>query len=162
MGTWEDYKKTMVRKADLWSCAREGDLATLTLLIENGEAVNAVDHRGYSPLMLAAYSSQKQASELLLAHGADVNSSDAAGNSILMGACFKGDLEIVELLVAAGADLTHRNLGAQDAYEIAQTFGRVAILDFLEKKGVQKKKSSRLLGFTKLLLSRFSGMFKLK
>src|SRR3954466_14328942 len=106
---WASYKQTMVTPVSLWSAAKANDLAALTRLLDAGAELDLRDARGYSPLMLAAYSGSAEAVVLLLERGADPNTSDAAGNSVLMGAAFKGQLELVELLLNAGANVHARN-----------------------------------------------------
>ena len=89
MATWEDYQKTLNPKYDLWSAAKDGRVDVLKTFLEMGSDLNQLDARGYSALMLAAYSGQKMAAEFLIAYGADVNSADLSGNTVLMGCCFK-------------------------------------------------------------------------
>ncbi len=129
MGTFEDYKKTMVAPVTLWSAAKENDVALLErLCAEPGVNLDAQDPRGYSPLMLAAYSGCAEAVALLLKKGANPNSVDNAGNSVLMGATFKDDEAIVRQLIAAGADVKVKNHAGLDARGFAQLFGRTALL----------------------------------
>lgn len=134
---WETYKQTMIAPQTLWSAAKANDVALLSELLEEGGAIDDRDHRGYSPLMIAAYAGHLEACELLLARGADANTADLAGNSVLMGAAFKGWVELVEKLVAHGADRSVKNAAGLDARAFALTFGRtevVALFDKMEKE----------------------------
>lgn len=130
---WQRYQQTMTAPPTLWAAARANDVAELArLLAADPQAIDARDHRGYAPLMLAAYAGHAEACALLLAQGADANTADLAGNTALMGAAFKGHVALVERLLAAGADPTLTNHAGQDARATALTFGRrdvVAVLD---------------------------------
>lgn len=132
MTTWESYKQTMKAPATLWSAARDNDVASLASLLASGASIDEGDHRGYSPLMLAAYGGNLEAFEFLLAAGADPNGADHAGNSILMGAAFKGHLGLVRRLLAAGADPGARNASGLDARAFALTFGRAEVVALLD------------------------------
>lgn len=160
MRSWDDYKKTMEIEADLWQAAKSNDLYLIATLVAEGSELNAKDVRGYSPLMLAVYSGQREAAELLLSLGADPNSSDFGGNSILMGASFKGHLELVELLIRSGADVNHRNSSGMSAYDFAVTFGRTQVAEYLKDKVESANAPSRVVGFSRILqawvCSRFS------
>ena len=132
MSDWEAYKQTMVSPPTLWSAAKENDLLTLQRLCGEGHHLDARDHRGYSALMLAAYSGNLEAFGYLLERGADPNSVDLAGNTVLMGATFKGHEEIVRRLLAAGADLAARNNAGLDAHAFAVMFGRTGLVELVQ------------------------------
>ena len=125
MSNWEKYRQTMRAAPDLWSAAKSNDIPVLMRLTRN-EDINAKDGRGYSPLMLAAYSGSLEAAQLLLQVGADPNTADFAGNSALMGAAFKGNVFMVELLLAKGANPVLRNNAGMTALDFAVMFGRKA------------------------------------
>ena len=130
--SWEAYKETMLTAPTLWSAAKDNDLPTLHRLCDEAHDVNARDHRGYSPLMLAAYAGNGEAVALLIHRGADVDSVDLAGNSVLMGATFRGHESIFRQLVAAGANLTLKNHAGLDAHAFAVMFGRTALAALLQ------------------------------
>ena len=125
---WEAYRQTMDGPSTLWSAAKANDVPELARLLEAGAPIDACDHRGYSPLMLATYSGNVEAFELLVARGADCNGRDTAGNTILMGAAFKGHVGIFRALLARGAELTATNDAGLDARGFATMFGRAEIL----------------------------------
>ena len=133
MSNWDEYKQTMVEQPTLWSAAKRNDLAELSRLLAEGAQVDARDHRGYSPLMLAAYSGNAEAFAFLLDRGADPNTADLAGNSVLMGAAFKGHLTMVQALLARGADRSAKNQAGMDARAFAVTFGRSDVAAFFEQ-----------------------------
>ena len=130
---WESYRETMVVPATLWSAAKANDVTELARLLDAGAALDACDARGYSALMLAAYSGHAEAFEYLLERGADPNSVDAAGNSVLMGAAFKGHLTMVKQLLRAGSNPHARNHSGLDARSFAEQFGRSEVAQFLSQ-----------------------------
>ena len=131
MATWNEFKATMSTQATLWSAAKDDDVPTLQRLLGEGAAIDAVDHRGFSPLMLAAYNGSEAAFEHLLASGANPNSADLAGNTVLMGAAFKGHLGMVKRLLAAGANPAATNQAGLDAKGFAAQFGRTEVVALL-------------------------------
>lgn len=132
MRTWDDYKQTMPVESTLFEHARNGDLGFFETASLSKEELNQQNHKGYSPLMLAAYNGHTDLVKYLLSAGADPNSSDLTGNTVLMGASFKGELEIVRLLVTHGADIHALNPNAQSALHFAQMFGRTDVVKFLK------------------------------
>jgi ankyrin repeat protein len=117
----------------LWTAAQANDTGELDRLLDAGAAIDERDHRGYAPLMLAAYSGNLEALERLLARGADPDTVDLFGNTVLMGAAFKGHLRIVMRLIEAGAQLDRVNHGGLDARGFALTFGRNDVFAALDR-----------------------------
>jgi len=128
---WTQYQQTMATPPSLWAAAKANDTTELARLLDAGAPIDERDHRGYAPLMLAAYAGNLEALELLLRRGADPNTGDLAGNTVLMGAAFRGYVPIVERLLAAGADPGATNRSGLDARGVAQTFGRTDVLGVL-------------------------------
>lgn len=155
MRSWSDYKKTMQTETTAWQAAKLGDLKALAALIDAGADINARDHRGYSPLMLAVYLGRFEVASYLSEMGADVNSTDFNGNSILMGACFKGYMTMVEMLLLNGANPTARNSTGMTAYDFAMTFGRNDVARLVAVDPTKHNTIKRVISFVKLLASRF-------
>ena len=63
-----DYRVTPLH---LSAC--EGHIKMSKLLIESGANANALDSKGYSPLLVAVYFNQIESIEYLLENGADIN-----------------------------------------------------------------------------------------
>lgn len=134
MSSWQTYKQTMIAPPSLGAAAKSNDVALLQALLAAEDAdIDARDARGYSPLMLAAYSGSMEAFELLLARGADPNGTDLAGNSILMGAAFKGHVAMVSRLLERGADPTVTNASGLTALAFAVQFGRTEVIPLIER-----------------------------
>merc|ERR1712142_694971 len=64
--------------------SQEQTLEIVKVLVHNGADVNAVDDRGYTPLMDAAWSSYPAVVKLLLEKNADVNAQDKDEHTALM------------------------------------------------------------------------------
>jgi len=83
----------------LADAARRGDLEAARLLLDKGADVNAVDYRGYTPLILAAQFDRDSPElvRLLLSRGADVRAV-AEGHTALTIAERRGETELVRIL----------------------------------------------------------------
>ncbi|XP_006613400.1 rabankyrin-5 isoform X3 [Apis dorsata] len=72
-------------------------------LVENNsgltKAVNALDHKGETPLEVALKSRQPSLARTLVEHGADLNTKDLRGFSLLQAAIFKGDSYAAEFII---------------------------------------------------------------
>lgn len=134
MRSWSDYKKTMREEDEIFSLARAGDWEALQRLAASPTVVNQEDHKGYSPLMLAAYHGHLEAVRVLLAAGANPNGRDLGGSTILMGAAFKGHLAVVQALAEGGADVAAVNPKGQTALAFAQMFGRAEVARYLKAR----------------------------
>lgn len=154
MRSWNDYKKTMNQMDNIWTAAKNDDRQRLGHFLDLGQSVDATDHRGYSPLMLAAYHGSLETVRFLLDRGANPSSYDASGNSVLMGSSFKGHLGVVEALLAAGALVAHKNSSGMDSYDFAVTFGRKDVAELLLIHGARPRKSRRIGNLLKLVLGR--------
>lgn len=89
--------------------AEIGDRAATGLFLEGGVGTEIRNERGWTALMLAAFSGQSAVVELLLKHGADVYSSDLGGNSALHWAAFSGHVDSAKLLLDRHADVDARS-----------------------------------------------------
>ncbi|TCS42701.1 ankyrin repeat domain-containing protein [Reinekea marinisedimentorum] len=165
MKSWSNYKETYRSEADIFDCVRAGDFkALVTLLSQQVDLdIDAKNHRGYSPLMLAVYHGEADCAEALLRCGADVNSTDAMNNTVLMAAAFKGKLEILQLLIQFGADTGRKNKSNMDTRDWALMFGReqaLAYLNGLSPQVDQGSKVKSLLRFINLSLMMLKSRFK--
>lgn len=155
MSNWERYKQTMRAAPSLWSAAKANEVPALIKLVRNVD-VDAKDVRGYSPLMLAAYSGSLEAAQLLLQVGADPNTADFSGNSALMGAAFKGNIYMMEALLKKGANPYFRNNAGMTALDFAVMFGRKAAQQKLEALQGEVKTGGRLAVIVKIIRNCFS------
>lgn len=90
--------------SSLMEAAIRGDVAAAMLLLDHGAEVNAVDHRGYTPLLLAAQydGDSPELVRLLLDRGAQIDAV-AEGETALSLAARRGDTPVTRLLREAGA-----------------------------------------------------------
>lgn len=121
----------MIGEPLIFEEARCGNREALRECLAHGQDIEALNHRGYSVLMLAAYNDHFETVKFLLEQGASANSADHGGNTVLMGASFKGLVEIVRLLIAHGADVTLQNAHGMTAADFARVFGRHDVLAIL-------------------------------
>ncbi|HLF85252.1 MAG TPA: ankyrin repeat domain-containing protein [Blastocatellia bacterium] len=95
--------------AGMMRAALIGHTAAVTLFLDYGVPVNAVDPNGRTPLVEAAFGGHIDTAEELLKRGADVNAQDDDGWTALMEAASKGRADFVRILLAHGADARIRN-----------------------------------------------------
>lgn len=121
----------------LTHAARVGNTELMTLLIEQGAAIDAQDESGATPLIRAATRGHLEAVELLLARGADVNRKDESQSSALHWAANRGHIDIVQALVTAGADLNARNDQGMTPMMAAMDKGHNNIALLLRRSGAR-------------------------
>ena len=83
--------------------ARQGDVASLDLLVKAGANVNEAAPDGTSALVIAAHSANSEVAAYLLAKGADPNA-DGSGYTALHAAVLRGDEALAKILLARGAN----------------------------------------------------------
>ena len=141
----------------LFDAARLGRVDVLPALLLAGADVDCHDRNGYTPLILASYNGQAEATDLLLSHGASADAPDAVrGNTPLMGVSFKGYGAIAERLLAAGADPRATNSVGQTALMMAAMFGHGGIVDRLLEAGASPDDVD-IAGNTAISLARAQG-----
>lgn len=65
--------------------ARVGNAEVINESIYQKADINAVDEKGYTPLIVACYNNRYESAKLLLELGADVNAQGLGGYTALMG-----------------------------------------------------------------------------
>ncbi|MES9827353.1 MAG: ankyrin repeat domain-containing protein [Candidatus Thiodiazotropha sp.] len=104
--TPEEAKTDEIPAPALLIAAENGDLPTLTKLIEGNDAVIDIkDACFWTPLMKAALNGHTRVVERLILAGADINQRDKGGYSSLMLAASNNHPAIIDLLIKAGADI---------------------------------------------------------
>ncbi len=116
---------------DSHAVARRGDTAVMSLLLDTGLDPNLLDTRGFSLLMIAAYSDQPEMVRLLAERGADPNLPDPIGNTPLMGTGFKGSIDVARTLLECGADPSIKNEEGATVFDFSRRFGHTALSELL-------------------------------
>lgn len=94
-----------VQAKALWKAAREGDLAAIQSLLDDGVDVNSPTQYGATALSYAVDRGHKEVVKLLLERGANPNSRDSFyGATPFTWALSDGDIELIRLLVDGGAE----------------------------------------------------------
>jgi ankyrin repeat protein len=88
------------------AAAANGDGAEIRRLAAAGADIDATDHHGRTPLMVAAYQRNREAAEALIEAGADVNVLDSERYDLLTIAAVLDDVWMVNLASASGAEPT--------------------------------------------------------
>ncbi|CAG5096951.1 Similar to ANK3: Ankyrin-3 (Homo sapiens) [Cotesia congregata] len=103
-----DYDNEPKSCTVLHLAARNGNKATLEILLKEGADVQARNEDGETPLHIAVTKGNIEAVELLVQHGADVHSVSPkweTGFTLLHQAIVNNKKEIVNILISGGADI---------------------------------------------------------
>ena len=106
------------------------------LLIDRGADVNAVDENNMTPI----FNKEVHLTKLLVEAGADIHAKSKKGNTPLMWYCYSGYLEGVKYMVSLGAEVNSVNSDGQTAYDIAEHFHPLELLDYLNAVGANSGK----------------------
>ena len=120
-----------VPDAALIESAKAADVVRTRELVASGARVNAVDWRGFTPLMWASASGQLAVTRHLLDSGARVDMRALDGTTALMIAAANGTTDIVLLLLSRGADVAAAKNGVT-ARQLALARGHAEIAAMLE------------------------------
>lgn len=86
-------------QSDIFNIARKGTVEELKKLIdENKSLVNTPNNAGFSPLIIATYSSNLHVAKYLLNIAEDINYQSPEG-TVLMAAIMRNNIEMVHLLL---------------------------------------------------------------
>eukprot|EP00600_Ochromonadales_sp_CCMP1393_P009608 CAMPEP_0174954688 /NCGR_PEP_ID=MMETSP0004_2-20121128/565_1 /TAXON_ID=420556 /ORGANISM="Ochromonas sp., Strain CCMP1393" /LENGTH=341 /DNA_ID=CAMNT_0016202533 /DNA_START=135 /DNA_END=1160 /DNA_ORIENTATION=+ len=100
--------------------ATMGDLVAIENEIGIGANMNVQNVHGYTPVMFAVQSNQREALVMLVREGkADVNIRERDGWTALMMAAFTGNVDLVHILLEFGADPLIRSDVGVWAYQVA-------------------------------------------
>ena len=118
----------------LIAAAKEGDLAGVRVMIEQGASPTGTNQYGQTALMFASNEGHKDVAEFLIQQGADVNAVDGQGNSALMDAAGGGFFpDLIKLLYEKGAKVNAINKNGDTALIIAAGSGHEETVKMLVK-----------------------------
>ena len=101
---------TKAEKDNIWSAAKNGDLAAIERHLQDGADIDGIDPAsGQTPLVWAALVGQFETVDWLLQNRAAVNGRTKDGGTPLHAAAFLGRVEVAKLLLQHGADLKAKN-----------------------------------------------------
>jgi ankyrin repeat protein len=89
--------------------AETGNRAGVALFIEARTSIEIQDHRGWTPLMTAAFNGHQEIVDMLIQNKADVNALDHGGNSALHWAAFSGYTACAKRLIENYARIDEQN-----------------------------------------------------
>ncbi len=138
--TKEEYEKMQEFVKFSFDFARQDDVHSLKIMLENGLNVNLANHKGDTLLMLASYHNSIECVKLLLEFGANVDKVNDKGHTPLAGVCFKGYEEVAKILLENGANPNgfEGQGGALSPINTAIMFRRKEILSLLLRYNTQK------------------------
>ncbi len=143
-------------RTPLWS-AVEGDLETVSYLLEKGSNVNARDLIKSTPLLWASGFGKPETVAFLLSKGADVKAVDDNGWTALIWAAGLGQPMTVDILVKSGADLNAVDKTGGDTPLLrGSRTGKKESIEILLKAGANVTVKNNL-GQTALHLAAMSG-----
>lgn len=87
----------------------KGDASLVAKILKEKPNLEIKDHKGRTPLMIAAYNNDIEIAELLINAGSDVNAQDTQLNSPFLYAGASGNVEILKLCLENGADFNVYN-----------------------------------------------------
>jgi ankyrin repeat protein len=110
---------------DLIDAAKLGELARTKELLSRGAGLNAMDARGYTPLMWASAGGHTELVRHLLESGAAPDRRAADGTTALMLAAANGSTEVVRVLLSRGVNVAALK-GGVSAHQLAIARGHSA------------------------------------
>ena len=112
-------------------CWCSGDAEIVSMLLDKGASVNAVDGDTNTALMGAAFANYLDVARILVNHGCDVNKGNQHGYTALHHACWEGRLEIVKLLMENAAEHDTRTHDLNTPLALACHGNHPAVIDYL-------------------------------
>ncbi len=125
------------RQTPLWQVSWQtwhGDAEIAEILLQSGADPNTADHKGITPLIMAARGGYTEFVDLLLRSGADPNKRCNVGVSALHYAAGRNHPDIAKLLVERNANL-HADFGDGTPLMTARRYGNDCVVTILREHG---------------------------
>ena len=130
----------------LLKAVKDGNIALVQKLLDDGTDVNIQDNDGSTALTMASTYRHIDIVKLLLNHGANPNIQNFDGGTALMKASLHGRTNIIELLLNRGADPNIQNIRGDTALVWASYYGHTDIVNLLTHHMDIIKIQSRIRG----------------
>jgi ankyrin repeat protein len=143
-------------RTPLHKAAMAGQLEVSRLLLDRGAAPDGVDSSGFTPLLLAIFTNNKQLVESLADHGADLNVEHPAYGSAIDLAfhmeCQRGESGITSFFVSQGVAFDPNKIGprGRTRFQVAIPFGRLGMVEYLIELGAHIDITDTRVGRTPL------------
>lgn len=119
----------------LMEAVKNGDSATVKVLLDRGAEVNIKTGEGRTALMEAASRGDAATVQTLLDKDADIKAKDSGGNTALMNAVVSGNLQTVKILLNAGLDVNAESEYGWTPLVFASAFGYTEIVKAIVDEG---------------------------
>lgn len=137
--------------ASVWA----GSYLSSELLIHNGAGMEEKDNQGFTPFLLASWFGDTATMDLLFMNGANLFASTNSGHNAMTLAVISGQSEAVSFLLRLDKRWEGKKGTASDPYLVASKYGRMDILEMLQKSNVPGKVRYEADQFTLSLSERF-------
>lgn len=131
---------------ELHHAAVKGDVNATRKAIEKGANVDAKDEFGWTPLLRAVATKNKELVDFLISKGANVNAKNTSDGTTVIGyACMWGEenKSIVELLLSKGARLNVTDGAGRTPLFVPVMGGNLSIVELLLSKGIDVNSKDR-------------------
>lgn len=122
-----------------WAAA-SGNIPVMQYLLDNGAKINVFDRRGYSPVIYALRTGQKniQVYKLLIDNGFDIkNDVEPSGaNPLLVGLINDVDFKLTDYFISQGLNINSKDTAGNTAFNYAAQGGNIETMRKLIQKGI--------------------------
>lgn len=123
-------------RIDWLDAAREGKLAIIKTMLQNGFDIETKSDSGNTALKIASKKNHFELIDYLIEQGADVNSRSTRNRSTpLHAAAYRGHYEVVQLLLKHGADISARNHNGNTPLSLAAKKNHARVVELLLQSG---------------------------
>ena len=124
-------EKQITGETALLLAANFGSVKMLSLLIQAGADINAVDYAGNNALIHCITENQVSAAEILIDAGININFTDKMGRTALIVAAQYNSYIIADKLIKKGADLSIKDINKNTPFLVAAENNSVSTLELL-------------------------------